>query len=85
MAENIYVIGNTDLKTTVREDYSHLKLEWAKESRLIFITAHRRENLSEPMKNMFQAIRRVIDEHPAVKAIYHIHMNPWCGRPPTRS
>ena len=77
--ETIYVTGNTAidaLKTTVREDYTHPELEWAKESRLILITAHRRENLGEPMKNMFRAIRRVLDEHPDVKAIYPIHMNP---------
>lgn len=78
-ADTIYVTGNTAidaLKTTVREDYSHPELEWAKGSRLIMITAHRRENLGEPMKNMFRAIRRVMDEHPDVKAIYPIHMNP---------
>lgn len=78
-AESIYVTGNTAidaLKTTVRADYTHPELEWAKDSRLILITAHRRENLGEPMKNMFRAIRRVIDEHPDVKAIYPIHMNP---------
>lgn len=78
-AETIYVTGNTAidaLKTTVREDYTHPELEWAKDSRLIMITAHRRENLGEPMKNMFRAIRRVMDEHPDVKAIYPIHMNP---------
>lgn len=77
--DRIYVTGNTAidaLKTTVREDYSHPELEWAKGSRLITITAHRRENLGEPMKHMFGAIRRVMDEHPDVKAIYPIHMNP---------
>jgi len=77
--ESIYVTGNTAidaLKTTVRTEYSHPELEWAVDSRLIMITAHRRENLGEPMKNMFCAIRRVMDEHPDVKAIYPIHMNP---------
>lgn len=77
--ENIYVTGNTAidaLKTTVKEDYTHPELEWAKGSRLIMITAHRRENLGEPMKNMFRAVKRVMDEHPDVKAIYPIHMNP---------
>lgn len=76
---SIYVTGNTAidaLKTTVREDYTHPELEWAKGSRLIMITAHRRENLGEPMKHMFRAIRRVCDEHPDIKAIYPIHMNP---------
>ena len=78
-AESIHVTGNTAidaLKTTVRADYTHPELEWAKGSRLILITAHRRENLGEPMENMFRAIRRVMDEHPDVKAIYPIHMNP---------
>ena len=78
-ASSIYVTGNTAidaLKTTVRDDYSHPELEWADGSRLIMITAHRRENLGEPMHNMFRAIRRVMDEHPDVKAIYPIHMNP---------
>ncbi|MBR4109667.1 MAG: UDP-N-acetylglucosamine 2-epimerase (non-hydrolyzing) [Oscillospiraceae bacterium] len=77
--ESIYVTGNTAidaLKTTVRADYSHQQLQWAAGSRLIMITAHRRENLGEPMQNMFRAIRRVMDEHPDVKAIYPIHMNP---------
>ena len=77
--DTIYVTGNTAidaLKTTVREDYTLPDLEWAKGSRLIMITAHRRENLGEPMKHMFRAIRRVCDEHPDVKAIYPIHMNP---------
>lgn len=77
--ETIYVTGNTAidaLKTTVREDYTHPELQWAKGSRLIMITAHRRENLGEPMKHMFRAIRRVCDEHPDIKAIYPIHMNP---------
>lgn len=77
--ESIYVTGNTAidaLKTTVRADYTHPELIWAKGSRLILITAHRRENLGEPMKNMFRAIRRCLDEHPDLKAIYPIHMNP---------
>lgn len=77
--ETIYVTGNTAidaLKTTVRSEYTHPELVWAEGSRLILITAHRRENLGEPMKNMFRAIRRVLDEHPDVKAIYPIHMNP---------
>lgn len=77
--ESIFVTGNTAidaLRTTVREDYSHPELVWASDSRLILITAHRRENLGEPMKNMFRAIRRVMDEHTDVKAIYPIHMNP---------
>ena len=76
---SIYITGNTAidaLKTTVREDYTHPELEWAKGSRLIMLTAHRRENLGEPMHQMFRAIRRVMEEHPDVKVIYPIHMNP---------
>lgn len=76
---SIYVTGNTvidALKTTVRSDYVHPELDWAKDSRLILITAHRRENLGEPMHRMFRAIRRVLEEHPDVKALYPIHMNP---------
>lgn len=81
--DSIYVTGNTAidaLKTTVREHYSHPELEWAAGSRLILLTAHRRENLGQPMHNMFRAIRRVLDEHPDVKAIYPIHMNPLVRR-----
>lgn len=77
--DSIYVTGNTAidaLKTTVLRDYSHPELEWAEGSRLIFITAHRRENLGEPMYHMFRAIRRVIEEHSDVKVLYPIHMNP---------
>lgn len=77
--DSIYVTGNTAidaLKTTVRDDYTHEVLEWAKDSRLILLTAHRRENLGEPMHSMFRAIRRIVDETPDVKVIYPIHMNP---------
>lgn len=77
--ETIFVTGNTAidaLKTTVRADYKNEHLDWAADSRLIMITAHRRENLGEPMRNMFRAIRRVMDEHKDIKAIYPIHMNP---------
>lgn len=77
--ESIYVTGNTAidaLKTTVKKEYNHPELDWARGSRLILITAHRRENLGEPMKAMFKAILRVLKEHPDVKAIYPIHMNP---------
>ena len=75
----IYVTGNTAidaLKTTVRPDYQNEYLDWAKDSRLVMITAHRRENLGEPMHHMFRAIRRIIEEFEDVKAIYPIHMNP---------
>ena len=77
--QTVFVTGNTAidaLKTTIKEDYYHSELDWAKDSRLILITAHRRENLGEPMKHMFRAIRRVLDEHNDVKAIYPIHLNP---------
>lgn len=76
---SIYVTGNTAidaLKTTVRKDYTHEHLKWAEGSRLITITAHRRENLGEPMRHMFRAIKRIIDEFDDVKAVYPIHMNP---------
>lgn len=77
--DRIWVTGNTGidaLNTTVREGYDHPELDWAKDSRLILITAHRRENLGEPMHRMFRAIRRVMERHPDTKAIYPIHMNP---------
>ena len=77
--DTIFVTGNTAidaLKTTIRKDYYHPELEWAKDSKLILLTAHRRENLGEPMHNMFRAIRRIVDEHNDVKVIYPIHMNP---------
>ena len=78
-AQTIYITGNTAidaLKTTVRDDYSHPELDWASDSRLIMLTAHRRENLGEPMRHMFRAIKRIIDETPDIKVIYPIHMNP---------
>lgn len=77
--ETIFVTGNTEidaLKTTVRGDYSHPELDWAKGSRLVVMTAHRRENLGEPMRRMFTAIRRVVDEFPDVRLIYAVHLNP---------
>ncbi|MFD2131646.1 non-hydrolyzing UDP-N-acetylglucosamine 2-epimerase [Pseudogracilibacillus auburnensis] len=76
---SIYVTGNTAidaLKTTVHKEFSHEQLDWASDSKLIMITAHRRENLGEPMKNMFKAIKRIVDEHQDIKVIYPIHMNP---------
>jgi UDP-N-acetylglucosamine 2-epimerase (non-hydrolysing) len=75
----IYVTGNTvidAMRHTVVADYHHPELDWVGNERMIFITAHRRENLGEPMHHMFRAIRRVLDEHPDVKAVYPIHMNP---------
>ncbi|MBR2047243.1 MAG: UDP-N-acetylglucosamine 2-epimerase (non-hydrolyzing) [Oscillospiraceae bacterium] len=77
--DHIYVTGNTAidaLKTTVRESYTHPELEWAADSRLILLTAHRRENLGQPMYQMFRAIKRVVDELGDLKVIYPIHMNP---------
>lgn len=77
--KTIFVTGNTAidaLQTTVRDGYSHPELEWAKGSRLIMLTAHRRENLGQPMRSMFRAIKRIIDETPDIKVIYPIHMNP---------
>lgn len=77
--KNVWITGNTAidaLKTTIRSEYNHPELEWAKDSKLILITAHRRENIGEPMHHMFRAIRRVMEEHLDVKAIYPIHMNP---------
>lgn len=77
--DSIFVTGNTAidaLKTTVKPGYTHPELEWAKGSRLITLTAHRRENLGEPMHHMFRAIKRIIDETPDIKVIYPIHMNP---------
>jgi len=77
--KKIYVTGNTvidAMQHTVTENYTHSELEWVGNDKLIFITAHRRENLGQPMHNMFRAIRRVLDEHPDCKAVYPIHMNP---------
>lgn len=76
---DIFVTGNTAidaLHTTVRDEYNNSVLKWAEDSKLIMITAHRRENLGPPMHNMFRAIRRIMDEHDDVKAVYPIHMNP---------
>ncbi|MEE0706532.1 MAG: UDP-N-acetylglucosamine 2-epimerase (non-hydrolyzing) [Adlercreutzia sp.] len=75
----IFVTGNTGidaLASTISEDYKSDVLDWADGSKLVLITAHRRENLGEPMRNMFHAIKRVLEENPEVKAVYPIHMNP---------
>lgn len=77
--DSIVVTGNTAidaLKTTVRESYEDAILNWAKGSRLIVLTAHRRENLGEPMRNMFRAIKRIIEEHEDIKVVYPVHLNP---------
>ena len=77
--ESVYVTGNTvidAMQHTVMADYTHPELDWIGDKKMIFITAHRRENLGEPMHHMFRAIRRILDEHPECRAIYPIHMNP---------
>lgn len=77
--DKIFVTGNTvidALKTTIRENYTHPDLEWAADSRLLLMTAHRRENLGEPLHRMFRAVRRIVEDFPDTKVIYPIHMNP---------
>lgn len=78
--EKIYVTGNTAIDamaTTVAQEYSHPELDWLEEGdRLILLTAHRRENLGEPMHHIFRGVRRIVEEFPDVKVIYPIHMNP---------
>lgn len=77
--ESIYVTGNTAidaLKTTVREEFSDEITEWAQGSRLLVLTAHRRENLGEPMRHMFKAIKRIIDKYDDIKMVYPVHLNP---------
>ena len=77
--DNIYVTGNTAidaLSTTVKSDYKHELFDWIGNNRLILLTAHRRENLGNPMRNIFKAIKRIVDETPDVKVIYPVHLNP---------
>lgn len=77
--KDIYVTGNTAidaLKTTVKKEYSHPLLDWAKGSRLILLTAHRRENIGQPMENIFWAIRDAVEEFDDLKVIYPVHLNP---------
>ncbi|MGN1400512.1 MAG: non-hydrolyzing UDP-N-acetylglucosamine 2-epimerase [Bacillus sp. (in: firmicutes)] len=77
--ESIFITGNTAidaLKTTVSKDYSHPVLDRLGDDRLILLTAHRRENLGEPMRNMFKAVKRIVDEHEDVQVIYPVHLNP---------
>lgn len=76
---SVYVTGNTvidAMKDTVTKDYTHPVLDWVGDAKMIFLTAHRRENLGQPMRNMFRAIRRVLEEHGDCKAVYPVHMNP---------
>ena len=82
--ETIFVTGNTAidaLKTTVREDYTHPELEWAEGSRLILITAHRRENLGEPLAGICTAIRRIVEDYRDIEVIYPVHLNPAVQNP----
>lgn len=77
--KNVFVTGNTvidAINTTVRENYSHEILDWAKDSKLVLLTAHRRENLGKNLHNIFRAIKRVVDEHPDIKVVYPVHLNP---------
>ena len=77
--ETIIVTGNTAidaLQTTVRDDYEHEIIDWVGESRMIMLTAHRRENLGEPMRNMFRAIKRIIEQYDDIKVVYPVHLNP---------
>ena len=83
----IHVTGNTAidaLKTTVREDYFHPELTWAADSRMILLTAHRRENLGKPLENIFRAVRQIVEEYPDVKLIYPVHLNPAVREPAKR-
>ncbi len=76
---SIFVTGNTAidaLSTTIKQDYTHPVLDWVGKDRMILLTAHRRENLGRPMKQMFQAIKRIVDEYDDLKIVYPIHMNP---------
>jgi UDP-N-acetylglucosamine 2-epimerase (non-hydrolysing) len=77
--ENIYITGNTAidaLKTTVKENYTHPILEQLGLDRLILLTAHRRENLGEPMRNIFAAIREIVEEFNDIQVVYPVHLNP---------
>lgn len=77
--EKIYVTGNTAIdamSTTVSDEYRHPALDWLDGDKLILLTAHRRENLGEPMRNIFKGIRRVLDETDGIKVVYPIHKNP---------
>ena len=77
--ESIFVTGNTAIdamKITVREDYKDRILDWAEGNRIIFLTAHRRENIGEPMRRIFRAVRRIAEEHEDVRVVYPVHRNP---------
>ena len=77
--ETIYVTGNTvidAMKTTVTDNYYHPVFDWIGDSKMILLTAHRRENLGEPMRHIFTAIKKIVDEFDDIKVVYPIHMNP---------
>jgi UDP-N-acetylglucosamine 2-epimerase (non-hydrolysing) len=77
--ENIFITGNTAidaLKTTVKDEYHHEVLEKVGDDRLVLLTAHRRENLGEPMRNMFKAIKRLVEEQNDIQVVYPVHLNP---------
>lgn len=77
--ESIYITGNTAidaLKTTVRDDYTHPVLDRVQGKKMVLMTAHRRENLGEPMRRIFRAVRRLIDEHEDIAVVYPVHLNP---------
>ena len=77
--EKIYVTGNTAIdamSTTVKKDYSNPILDWVGDNRMLLLTAHRRENLGEPMRHIFKAIKRIVDEYDDVRVVYPIHKNP---------
>lgn len=81
--ETIYVTGNTvidALKTTVREDFTHPELEWAEAGKMVLLTAHRRENIGEPMENIFRAVYRAVQDYPDIRVIYPVHKNPSVRR-----
>lgn len=76
---SIFITGNTvidAMKTTIKEQYANPVLEWAGDNRLILLTAHRRENIGAPMRNIFRAIGRITAENSDVRVVYPIHMNP---------
>lgn len=77
--ENIYITGNTvidALRTTVNKEYTHPELEWASDSRLILVTAHRRENMGDPLENIAKSILKIVENNKDVKVIYPVHLNP---------
>jgi len=77
--QSIFITGNTAidaLKTTVKDEYNHEVLARIGKDRLILLTAHRRENLGEPMRNMFKAIKRLVEEHSDIQVVYPVHLNP---------